>query len=60
MFSVNNKTGTIVLAATDVGAIATGGSISMAQVTGLSAALSAAIPQSRSPASRRHWEPRLI
>ena len=47
VFSVNGKTGTIVLTATDVGAIATGGSISMAQVTGLSAALSAAIPQSQ-------------
>jgi hypothetical protein len=39
VFSVNNKTGLVVLTASDVGAIPTGGSITQAQVTGLSTAL---------------------
>lgn len=38
--SVNTKTGSVVLTAADVGAIATGASIDMSQVTGLSTALS--------------------
>jgi len=38
--SVNTKTGTVVLTAADVGAIATGASIDISQVTGLSTALS--------------------
>ena len=47
VFSVNGKTGTIVLTSADVGALASNGSISMGQVTGLTAALAAAIPQSQ-------------
>ena len=39
VFSVNQKTGLVVLTAADVGAIPTGGSISMTQVTGLNPAL---------------------
>lgn len=47
VFSVNGKTGTIVLTYSDVGALAANGSVTMGQVTGLSAALAAAIPQSQ-------------
>lgn len=47
VFSVNGKTGTIVLTYSDVGALASNGNIAMSQVTGLSAALAAAIPQSQ-------------
>lgn len=40
VFSVNSKTGLVVLTAADVGAVPTGGSITQGQVTGLSTALS--------------------
>lgn len=39
VFSVNSKTGLVVLTATDVGAIPLGGAITQAQVTGLTTAL---------------------
>lgn len=41
VFSVNNKTGLVVLTASDVGAIPTGGAISQSQITGLATTLSA-------------------
>jgi hypothetical protein len=39
VFSVNSKTGLVVLTASDVGAIPTGGAVSIGQVTGLSTTL---------------------
>lgn len=48
VLSVNGKTGTVVLTASDVGAVAaTNGSILMTQVTGLSTALAALAPQTQ-------------